>query len=56
MVQKIAWFMLQRIRKCFGIKNNNDLDGTIKIDETYISSKNKNRYSDKKVENSRGRS
>jgi transposase-like protein len=24
--QKTAWFMLQRIRKCFGIENDNDLD------------------------------
>lgn len=24
--QKSAWFMLQRIKKCFGIENNNELD------------------------------
>lgn len=54
--QKSAWFMLQRIRKCFGIENNNDLDNEVEADETYIDGKNKNRHSDKKVENSQGRS
>ncbi len=54
--QKTAWFMLQRIRKCFGIENNNDLDGNVEVDETYIGGRNKNRHSDKKVENSQGRS
>lgn len=28
--QKSAWFMLQRIRKCFGIENNNDSDNDFK--------------------------
>ncbi len=54
--QKTAWFMLQRIRKCFGIENNNDLDGNVEVDETYIGGKNKNRHTDKKVANSQGRS
>lgn len=54
--QKTAWFMLQRIRKCFGIENNNDLDGDVEVDETYIGGKNKNRHFDKKVKNSQGRS
>ena len=54
--QKSAWFMLQRIRNCFGIENNNDLSNTVELDETYIGGKNKNRHNDKKVENSQGRS
>jgi len=51
--QKSAWFMLQRIRNCFGIENNNDLNN---VDEASIGDKNKNHHSDKKVVNSQGHS
>ncbi len=54
--QKSAWFMLQRIRKCFGIENNNDLDNEVEADETYIGGKNKNRHAHKKIQGSQGRS
>lgn len=54
--QKTAWFMLQRIRNCFGIENNNELTNTVEMDETYIGGKNKNRHADKKIEHSQGRS
>lgn len=54
--QKTAWFMLHRIRECFGIENNNELNNTVEMDETYIGGKNKNRHADKKVEHSQGRS
>ena len=54
--QKTAWFMLQRIRKCFDIENDNDLDGDVEVDETYVGSKNKNRHKDKKVKGGQGRS
>ena len=54
--QKTAWFMLHRIRKCFGIENNNDLDNNVEADETYVGGKNKNHHASKKVKNAQGRS
>ncbi|WBX95746.1 IS1595 family transposase [Chryseobacterium gambrini] len=54
--QATAWFMLQRIRACFGIENSNELEGIVECDETFIGGKNKNRHKDKKVKNSQGRS
>ncbi|WP_299675708.1 IS1595 family transposase [uncultured Dokdonia sp.] len=47
--QKSAWFMLQRIRNCFGLNNDDQMDGEIEADETYVGGKNKNRHADKKV-------
>lgn len=49
--QKTAWFMLQRIRNCFGIETEEKLKGTVEMDETYIGGKNGNRHFDKKVKN-----
>lgn len=54
--QKTAWFMLQRIRNCFGIENNDKLSNTVEVDETYIGGKNKNRHTNKRVTGSQGRS
>ncbi|HWY11637.1 MAG TPA: IS1595 family transposase [Bacteroidia bacterium] len=59
--QKTAWFMLQRIRNCFGIENphsggGNMLDNEVEIDESFVGGKNKNRHKNKKVANSQGRS
>lgn len=54
--QKTAWFLLHRIRNCFGFDNDNNLGNDIEVDETYVGGKNKNRHAAKKVKNSRGRS
>lgn len=54
--QKSAWFMLQRIRKCFKIENNNKLSGVVECDETFYGGKNINRHKDKKVKRCQGRS
>ena len=48
--------MLQRIRNCFGIGNNDNLNNTVEIDETYVGSKNRNRHSSKRVDGIQGRS
>ena len=54
--QKTAWFMLQRIRNCYGMENEGELNGEVEVDETYVGGKNKNRHAGKKVRNSQGRS
>ena len=54
--QKTAWFMLQRIRACFGGFPDEQLENEIEIDETFVGGKNKNRHANKKVPQSQGRS
>lgn len=54
--QKSAWFMLQRIRKCFGINDEQGLDNEVEVDETYVGGKNRNRHANKKILKSQGRS
>ena len=54
--QKTAWFMLQRIRNCYGMENEGELNGEVEVDETYVGGKNKNRHAGKKVRSSQGRS
>lgn len=45
--QKTAWFMLQRIRNCFGIDNNEQLDNEVELDETFIGGKEANKHLDR---------
>jgi len=54
--QKTAWFLLQRIRNCFHLEQDEQLEGIIEIDETFCGGRNKNRHWDKKVPQSQGRS
>lgn len=54
--QKTAWFMLQRIRNCFGFDNDNDLSNEVEVDETYVGGKNKNKHAAKKIKGTQGRS
>lgn len=46
--QKSAWFMLGRIRQCFGL-DIEKMEGEIEADETYVGGKDKNRHANKKT-------
>ena len=43
--------MLQRIRNCFGISKNNQLENEFEADETFVGSKDKNKNTNKKTKN-----
>jgi len=54
--QKTAWFMLQRIRNCFGFDESIKSENEVEIDETYVGGEVKNRSTEKRAEfHSRGR-
>ncbi|XOV66559.1 MAG: IS1595 family transposase [Fluviicola sp.] len=48
--QKTAWFMLQRIRNCFGIDNDTTLDNEVEVDETYVGGETKNKSIRKRID------
>lgn len=49
--QKTAWFMLQRIRNCFGISNDLELnDDEVKVDESFVDSENNKKQQNKQLE------
>ena len=54
--QKTAWFMLQRIRNCYGIENDHELDNKVEADETYVGGAEKNKQANKKTKGNQGRS
>ena len=48
--QKTAWFMLQRIRNCFGINNDEKFDNNVEVDETYVGGKFANKSNSQRKE------
>ena len=42
--QKTAWFMLQRIRNCFGITEPDQFNDEVEMDETFVGGKAKNKH------------
>ena len=51
--QKSAWFMLHRIREAFDM-GDDQLSGTVEVDETYMGGLEKNKHNDKKLKAGRG--
>ncbi|MEX0291038.1 MAG: IS1595 family transposase [Flavobacteriaceae bacterium] len=52
--QKSAWFMLSRIRQCFGLNNDDKMEGEVEADETYVGGKEGNKHADKRIKSAQG--
>ena len=55
-MQKTAWFMLQKIRSLYGITDDIALDGEVEMDEMYLGGREANKHQDKHIEGTQGRS
>jgi transposase-like protein len=55
-MQKTAWFMLQKIRSLYGITDDIALDGEVEMDEMYLGGREINKHESKKTEGTQGRS
>ena len=55
-MQKTAWFMLQKIRSLYGITDDVALDGEVEMDEMYLGGREANKHQDKHVDGTQGRS
>jgi len=53
--QKTAWFMLQRIRKAMGNEEQEQLEGVVEIDETFVGGKSRFKHKDKRPKYNPGR-
>jgi len=48
LTQKTAWFLLHRIRRCYGIENDGELEGEVEIDESFAGGKAVNKHRSRK--------